>query len=230
MNVDLSHLKNTRFLNKMKSFEEKLTLANNKKFNPETDYEKELVKRCSHNSLNIKNTTESTKKIINDKLKKELKQLEDVKLFISNINLKNLEIKNKIIINEQKVDEYLTSKLLQAEKHLNDIYNEILVSRKKNFMTFDNRVNFYYKSYKSVRTCKKKLYLLMNFLKLKIIDQMLVNENPNELGLEEIQGQNLGYFLNIEKNRVRPIYISHSLDEVSRTKYFWNNFCEYFKN
>lgn len=230
MDNDLSNIKNKKFLNRMKVFEEKFTFTNNKKFKPEIDYEKELVKRYQENSSILKRTKDSTKKIINDKLKREIKKLDEVKLSISSVNQKNIEIKNKIIINEQKVDDYITYKLLQAEKNLNEIYNEILASRKKNFITFDNRVNFYYKSNKSIRICKKKLYLLMNFLKLKIIDQRSLYDNPNELGLNESKVVNLGYFLNIEKNKLRPIHISSSLDEVPRTIYFWNKFCDYFKN
>ena len=152
-----------------------------------------------------------------------------MKTNVCKINQMNIEIKNKIIINEIKVEDYLISKLSLAEKKLNEIYNEILISRKKNFNTFDNRVNFYYKSNKSIRSCKKKLYLLMNFLKLKIIYKRLSIENNNQLKLDETKVFYLGYFINIEKNRIKPIMLSESLDEVSKTNYFWNTFCEYFR-
>jgi len=228
--MDTSKLNNSRFLSRIKVFRDKFNLTKKKKFNPKTEYEKELTKKYNRNSSNIKNTIESTKHITDNKLTKEIKKIEVLKLNLADINQRNIYIQNKIIINEQKVDDYISSKLFQAEKKLNDIYKEILVARKKNFYSFDNRSNFYYQSNKSIRTLKKKLYLLMNILKLKILDKRLLNANYSELNLNEKNIANLGYFLKIHKNRVKPIYIDVSMDEVSRTVYFWNNFCEYFKS
>lgn len=228
--IDPSTLNNTSFLNRMNALQDKNNLANISKLNFETDYGKELIKKSKENSSNIKKTIESTKIVINNKLRKEKNKLDDMRMLIADVNQRNEDMKNKIIINEQKVAAYISSKLTHGEKKLNDVCNEILLCRKRNFITFDNRINFYYKSNKSIRTYKKKLYLLMNFLKLKIIDTSLSNESNREMGLDETKVANLGYFLKIEKNRLKPVYISVSLDEVSRIINFWKNFYEYFKS
>lgn len=229
MNIDNTIINNSKFVNRFKFIEEKLLSNNAKEIFNKIDREKVFSKRFKANSSIINKNMNSIKNISIDKYKKEWNSSEEKKINICEINQYNMEIKNKIIINEQKIEEYLSSKIASAEKKLNEIYNEILVTRKKNFNTFDNRINFYYKSNKSIRTCKKKLYLLMNFLKLKIIDKRLLNQENNNTDIDMPQKGYLTYFVNIEKNRIKPINISESLDEVVRTIYFWENFSQFFK-
>jgi len=230
-NLFESTMLNNTIKRKLKDFDEnfKFRLSKNKVISNIND-EKEIFVKDKEVSKHLKKTTEDNKNFINSKLNKDESKVSEIKEVILDLNNENKEIKNKIISIENKIESYLSNQLEQAQLTLKNVYNDLLVLRKNNFKNFDNRVNFYYKSNKSIRKSKKKLYLFMNFLKLKILDRNLIDENQilSNFRSQDKDIIDIGYFLNVEKNIIKPFSIKENLDEVSKTKYFWTNFYEFF--
>ena len=162
------------------------------------------------------------------------------------IILKSQEIslrKNKIISLEEKIE--VNQKQIQEEfdKEKNDIIDSINSIRKENAIFFESKIEFYSKGNNEIKQLKKKLYMYMNFLKLRIL-----NSNNNSISNKNItigndSKEKEGYFINREKycirnfdlklNEIKNINNNMNMNNYYEGKFyqakkFWGKFIDCF--
>ena len=150
-------------------------------------------------------------------IEKEIQNIEEssinaIKEKIIKKSEENLSIRNRINSLEQKT-EAIQMKIKQDYfNEMNKLIDCINSIRKENAIKFENKVEILSKNNKEINQLKKKLYLYINFLKLRILDE------------EEKEG----YLINKEKYILRKFSlskISNSKEErILKTKFFWKNF------
>jgi len=223
---DTDNLDNNYFLKKLNELDEK----SNKLFNTQKEYfdfeeEEEMIKIYKENSITIKIIVVNTKNIVKQKRLQDQDKMEKIKSNINYLTNYNNDITNQIKITEEKIADDLTIKLKEYHENFKTIYNNILEKRRNNFKNFDNRINFFYQSNKSIKILKKRLYLYINSLKLKLFDSKSINADLDH----KFNGNNiLGYFINNYTNSLIPLYNSSNTDEYEKARNFWIQFCKNF--
>lgn len=218
--------------------------------------ETENIKLIGERKNYVKKLREKVKKFFEKKLDDRKNSFTELTNNIDELAEKRNFIYKSIINIDNKLKNIFMSILEEVSAKLNELYKKIIQTRKNNFKTFDNRVKQICSNNNYFKKLKKKLYLLMNILKLRILiypencerkqeniknhyfneEEKEINKINNNANIKADNEINIlrpkvlqGYFINIEKNFIKPIEVDKHMTEHKKAVLFWNSFYECFK-
>lgn len=130
---------------------------------------------------------------------------------IEAINKENLELRKKLFELENQFD-HLNIEFNKCNEMKQKYHSDIIKIRKDNTKDFDAKLNVLKQQDKRIKTLKKELFLIINLLKMRIV---------NLDSLEEDQ-MIKGYIINIEKNTIKYIQFNKNEDAIKKCADFWN--------
>lgn len=130
---------------------------------------------------------------------------------IEAINKENLELRKKLFELENQFD-HLNIEFNKCNEMKQKYHNDIIKIRKDNTKDFDAKLNVLKQQDKRIKTLKKELFLIINLLKMRIVNLDSLDED------QMIKG----YIINIEKNTIKYIQFNKNEDAIKKCADFWN--------
>jgi hypothetical protein len=130
---------------------------------------------------------------------------------IEAVNKENLELRKKLFELENQFD-HLNIEFNKCNEMKQKYHSDIIKIRKDNTKDFDAKLNVLKQQDKRIKTLKKELFLIINLLKMRIV---------NLDSLEEDQ-MIKGYIINIEKNTIKYIQFNKNEEAIKKCADFWN--------
>jgi len=134
---------------------------------------------------------------------------------IEAINKENLELRKKLFELENQFD-HLNIEFNKCNELKQKYHNDIIKIRKDNTKDFDAKLNVLKQQDKRIKTLKKELFLIINLLKMRIVNLDSLDED------QMIKG----YIINIEKNTIKYIQFNKNEDAIKKCTDFWNSMKE----
>lgn len=161
---------------------------------------------------NIKRLIEYSKerrKSENDSLRNEYMQLVN-SLQIS--NKENIELRNKLSEMDKQYDELCNeyNKCNELKQKLN---NDIIKLRKDTLKDMEGKLNTLAKQDKTIKHLKKELFLILNLLKLRVINTDSVDQDNCIKS----------YMIDIHRNKLKYLELKRNENEKIKLNSFWNN-------
>jgi len=185
----------------------KSNFANLTNFEDETNY----LNKLEITDANIVNILEHRKNLLKRENENKLKMQESVLDNIRSINKENLELRKKLVEMEKQF-EHLNSEFNKCNEMKQKYHNDIIKIRKDNTKEFDMKLTNLNKQDKSIKTLKKELFLIINLLKMRIVNLDTLKED------QMIKG----YLINIEKNTIKYLQLNKNEDAIEKCLKFWN--------
>lgn len=130
-------------------------------------------------------------------------------------NLKNSELRKKLAELENQY-EHLNFEFKKCSEMRQKYYNEIIKIRRDNTKEFDSKLNTLNKQDKNLKMLKKELFLLINLLKLRVVNLDTVDED------KFIKG----YILDLERNTIKYIEVTTSQEALNDCFTYWTSMKE----
>ena len=179
------------------------------------DDEANYLKKLEITEGNISSFLIHRKNLIQKENENKISQLETIKKEIDRENNNNIQLRNELIEKEKQFEE-LNREYKKCSELKNKYHNEIIKLRKENTKEFDNKVSMLNKQDKTLSALKKELFLLINILKLRVVNLDSVDED------ESVKG----YLLDIDKNALKYIESKKTEDEFIHCIKYWTSMKE----
>lgn len=175
------------------------------------DDESSYLNKLDITEANILNILEHRKSLLKSENENKLKMHESIMTNIEAMNKGNLELNKKLVELEKQYD-HLYLEFNKCNEMKQKYHNDIIKIRKDNTKEFDMKLNNLNKQDKNIKTLKKELFLLINMLKMRIV---------NLDSMEEDQ-MIKGYLINIEKNTIKYIQLNKNEHSIEKCLKYWN--------
>ena len=185
----------------------KSNFGNFTNFEDETNY----LNKLEITEANIVNILEHRKNLLKRENENKLKMQESILDNIDGMNKENLDLRKKLVEMEKQFD-HLNSEFNKCNEMKQKYHNDIIKIRKDNTKEFDMKLTNLNKQDKSIKTLKKELFLIINLLKMRIVNLDTLNED------QMIKG----YLINIEKNTIKYIQFNKNEEAIEKCLKYWN--------
>jgi hypothetical protein len=189
----------------------KASMANLTNFEDEINY----MNKIEQNERNMTDIYQHRRNLMKNEKEMLVKQLENKIELIEQSNNANLELRKKLIELEKNYEhlylEFHKCKDMKAKYH-----NDIIKLRKENTKDFDTKLSHLNKQDKTIRLLKKELFLIINLLKLRIVN------------LDSLDEDKLikGYLVDIEKNTIKYLQINKNEQALINCINYWQSMKE----
>ncbi len=179
------------------------------------DDETNYLNKLEITEANVMTILEHRKNLLKMENENKIKMHESILTNIDSMNKGNLELRKKLLELENRFD-HLNSEFKKCNEMKQKYHNDIIKIRKDNTKEFDAKLNNLKQQDKRIKTLKKELFLIINLLKMRIV---------NLDSLEEDQ-MIKGYVINIEKNTIKYIQFNKNENAIEKCINYWNSMKE----
>jgi hypothetical protein len=175
------------------------------------DDELRYLKKLDITDGNISCIFEHKKNLLMRQVDLKRTQLETLSKEVDNANLQNIELKNKLIELETQFT-HLNLEFKKCSEMKQKYHSDIIKIRRENTKEFDNKLNTLNKQDKKLKQHKKELFLLINILKLRVV-------NLDSLAEDKFVK---GYLIDMEKNTIKYIEINRNQEAINNCIIYWS--------
>jgi hypothetical protein len=175
------------------------------------DDESSYLNKLEITETNILNILEHRKNLLKSENESKLKMHESILENIDTMNKGNLELSKKLVELEKQYD-HLYSEFNKCNEMKQKYHNDIIKIRKDNTKEFDMKISNLNKQDKNIKTLKKELFLIINMLKMRVVN------------LDSIEEDHMikGYLINIEKNSIKYVQFNKNEEALEKCLRYWN--------
>jgi hypothetical protein len=180
------------------------------------DEEKNYLEKADSHYQNLKKYFKWSQKRRGGELFKMEEQLNFNLKRCEDLDSENGDFRKKFIHLEEQL-EVLNIESKKIEEKKQKYYTDIIKLRKESTKELDQKVNLLNKQDKQVKALKKELFLLMNLLKIRVVN------------IDSIAEENIikGYLVNTEKNSIKYIEINkQEISDVNSCIAYWTQMNE----
>jgi hypothetical protein len=177
--------------------------------------EKKYLNKLEILDGNLTNIFQHKKNLVMRDMEMKENNLEKLSKDVEIANYKNSELRKKLTDLENQY-QHLNFEFKKCSEMRQKYYNDIIKIRRDNTKEFDNKLNTVNKQDKNLKMLKKELFLLINLLKLRVVNLDTIEED------KFIKG----YILDLEKNTIKYIEVNRSQEALSDCFTYWTSMKE----